>query len=93
MKNIEAAKEQKKIDPELHRMHEIFGHPDPDPNPDCGKYIKYENGTCSKAVFDPKMSFRKRIDIEQQPLSEAEKQATRFYQFSHILQRKSRNEY
>jgi hypothetical protein len=56
----EAAKEQK-ISPELQKMHEIFG----DQNADCGMATQYEDGTCSKIVYDPaKMLFTKRTGLD-----------------------------
>jgi hypothetical protein len=77
------------IDPELRKMHEIFG----DQNADCGMAAKYEDGTCSKIVYDPaKRSFRKRTgldfsstepvkDYPIQPPTEAETHAKRLYDF------------
>jgi hypothetical protein len=94
MKQREERNPTRKINPELRKMHEIFG----DQNANCGMATKYEDGTCSKIVYDPaKMSFRKRIELEQsteQPPTEAEKKAERVYKFTHILaNRKCRNEY
>jgi len=83
----EAAKEQK-IGPELQKMHEIFG----DPNANCGAAAQYEDGTCSKIVYDPaKMSFGKRTGVDfssTEPIkdypTQAEKQAARVLDFTHI---------
>jgi hypothetical protein len=72
-------------------MHEIFG----DPNRDCGMAAKYEDGTCSKIVYDPaKMSFRKRVELQQstpseQPLTEEERQASRVLAFSNLINPKN----
>ncbi len=84
----EAAKEQK-ISPELQKMHEIFG----DPNANCGAAARYEDGTCSKIVYDPeKMSFSKRTGLDfssTAPIKEyptqAETQAARVLDFSHAI--------
>jgi hypothetical protein len=76
----------RKISPELRKMHEIFG----DQNADCGMAAQYEDGTCSRIAYDPaKMSFRKRMEIEQsttpeQP-SEAEIRANRVLKFSRLI--------
>ena len=88
----EAAKEQK-ISPELQKMHEIFGDPNANANTNCGAAAQYEDGTCSKIVYDPaKMSFRKRTGVDfssTEPVKEyptqAETQAERVYKFTHIL--------
>jgi hypothetical protein len=77
------------IDPELRKMHEIFG----DQNANCGMAAQYEDGTCSRIAYDPaKMSFRKRIEIQQseQPITETEHQAKRFLEFSHLINPKTR---
>lgn len=95
-KEREVRNPTRKISPELRKMHEIFG----DQNADCGMAAQYEDGTCSRIAYDPaKMSFRKRMEFyEEQSIQEkpreAETQAKRVYEFSHILgNRKSRNEY
>ncbi len=82
----------RKISPDLRKMHEIFG----DQNADCGMAAQYEDGTCSKIVYDPaKMSFRKRTGVDftsTEPVKEyptqAETQAERVYKFTHILKEK-----
>jgi hypothetical protein len=94
MKEREERNPNRKISPELRKMHEIFG----DQNADCGMAAQYEDGTCSRIAYDPaKMLFRKRMEIQestQEQPTEAETKAKRVYEFSHILgQRKSRNEY
>ena len=86
MKEREERNPTRKISPELRKMHEIFG----DQNADCGMAAKYEDGTCSKIVYDPaKMSFRKRVEIqqstEQQPPTNAEHQAELVRKFISIV--------
>jgi hypothetical protein len=45
--------EHNQISQELQKMYEIFG------DPNCGTAARYEDGTCSKLVYDPaKMSFK-----------------------------------
>jgi hypothetical protein len=92
MKEREERNPTRKISPELKKMHEIFG----DQNADCGMAAKYEDGTCSKIVYDPaRMSFRKRIEYQPAPEQsnpEVEKQAERLHE-AIFGKRKSRNEY
>jgi len=78
----------RKISPELQKMHSIFG----DPNADCGMAAQYEDGTCSRIAYDPtKMSFGKRMEIQpEQPITEAEKQARRLIDFTHVINPKTR---
>jgi hypothetical protein len=92
MKEREERNPTRKISPELRKMHDIFG----DQNADCGMAAKYEDGTCSKIVYDPdKMSFRKRDydsftstePVKEYP-TQAETQAERVYKFTHILKEK-----
>jgi hypothetical protein len=92
MREREQNNPTRKISPELRKMHEVFG----DQNADCGMAAKYEDGTCSKIVYDPaKMSFRKRMGLDfssTEPIKEyptqAETQAERVYKFTHILKEK-----
>jgi hypothetical protein len=85
-KELERNSKTRKITPELRKMHEIFG----DQNADCGMAAQYEDGTCSRIAYDPaKMSFRKRMEIQQsstpeQP-SEAEVRANRVLKFSRLI--------
>ena len=82
----------RKISPELRKMHEIFG----DQNADCGMAAQYEDGNCSRIAYDPaKMTFRKRMEIEQsstseQPITEVEHQAKRLMDFTNIINPKRR---
>jgi hypothetical protein len=81
----------RKISPELRKMHEIFG----DQNAYCGMAAQYEDGTCSKIVYDPaKMSFRERMGEKQPPLTEppteVEKEAKRVLQFTNLINPKTR---
>jgi hypothetical protein len=92
MKEREERNPTRKITPELRKMHEIFG----DQNADCGMAARYEDGTCSKIVYDPtKMSFTKRTGLDfssTEPVkdypTQAETQAERVYKFTHILKEK-----
>jgi hypothetical protein len=94
-KELERNPKVRKISPELRKMHEIFG----DQNANCGMAAQYEDGTCSRIAYDPaKMSFRKRMEIQQstattaaeQPLTEVQKQAERVLQFSRLINPKTR---
>ena len=92
MKEREERNPTRKISPELRKMHEIFG----DQNADCGMAAKYEDGTCSRIVYDPaKMSFTKRTELafsSTEPIkdypTQEETQAERVYKFTHILKEK-----
>jgi hypothetical protein len=91
-KELERNPKVRKISPELRKMHEIFG----DQNADCGMAAQYEDGTCSKIVYDLEMmSFRTRTGVvfsSTEPVKEyptqAETQAERVYKFTHILKEK-----
>jgi hypothetical protein len=91
-KELERNPNVRKISPELRKMHEIFG----DQNADCGMAAQYEDGTCSRIAYDPaKMSFRKRMEIQQsstseQPITEAERRAKRLIDFSNLINPKTR---
>jgi hypothetical protein len=83
-KELERNPKVRIISPELRKMHEIFG----DQNAECGMAAQYEDGTCSKIVYDPaKMSFRERM--EKQPPTEepteTEMQAKRLIEFTHLI--------
>ena len=73
--------------PELQKMHEIFG------NPNCGTAARYQDGTCSKIIYDPaEMSFRERMEKQpptEQP-TEVEKEAKRVLQFTNLINPKTR---
>jgi hypothetical protein len=82
---------------ELQKMHEIFG----DPNANCGTAARYEDGTCSKIVYEPaNMSLRERMEKQQhtrdllypneqleapQQPTETEIQAKRLIEFTHLI--------
>jgi hypothetical protein len=88
-KELERNPKVRKISPELQKMHEIFG----DQNADCGMAAQYDDGTCSKIAYDPaKMSFRKRMELQQSSTSEQptkeEKQALRFVRFCKLIKDK-----
>jgi hypothetical protein len=89
-KELERNPKVRKISPELQKMHEIFG----DHNADCGIAAQYEDGTCSRIVYDPaKMSFRERMEEKQpptEPPTEVETQAKRVLQFSNLINPKTR---
>jgi hypothetical protein len=86
-----AERNQKKISPELQKMHEIFG--DPNANTNCGMAAQYEDGTCSRIVYDPsKMPLKERMEIRpttptEQPITEAEHQALRFVRFCKLIKK------
>jgi hypothetical protein len=92
--------ENNQISPELQKMHEIFG------DPNCGTAARYEDGTCSKIVYDPaKMSYSERMQKQQyrrdllypneqleapQQPTETEIQAKRLVDFTSLINPKRR---
>ncbi len=87
--------ERNQISPELQNMHEIFD------DPNCETAARYEDGTCSKLVYDlAKMSFGERMEKQQhtrdllytneqlgapQQPTETEIQAKRLIEFSQLI--------